>query len=165
MNNSAGSKRGWRRPARQLLWFLTRVLKAVLLILGALWALRWLVGTLIWPTVSDILKEAPSPDGKAHAYLVRTNFGAGSSFQYSVRLSPSGVGPREARVLVRGASMEGLDFAWTSPRDLRVRVPCGNYSDMTNFLGDASTDLWIKVSFDFERLNCHGRPASNAAPR
>jgi hypothetical protein len=124
--------------------------KAALIIIGLFTIGRYLIGLLLWEAGSETLKQSPSPDGATTAYLLRFNPGAMSSFIYAVRLSPSGTGPEEGRTIIRGARLKGLDFRWTGVRSLKVRVPCGDYSDATNFFGDGGRDLWISVEFDFE---------------
>ncbi|SMF69488.1 hypothetical protein [Allosphingosinicella indica] len=139
---------------RRVLPIAGTAIKAALFLVGlftvAQYALFWLIGV---SASTGVLKRLPSPDGALTAYLLQKNPGAMSSYVYVVVLTPAGQGHGDGRTLISGARLEGLDFRWTDARSLAVKVPCGLYSDATNFFGDGSRDLWVKVEFDVPKCS------------
>jgi hypothetical protein len=113
----------------------------------------------------DVIVTRLSPDG---AITAASNSNSGEfpfEPQYSeVRLYPRNGRLREGQVILSfGEDESSPTFRWVSAQSLRVQLPCGWWSQLTNHYQLPRTSRIIEISYDPPPSNCSKMMTSSTA--
>ncbi len=101
------------------------------------------------PRFTDVLTTLPAPDGGVVAATVVAAHGPMAGVVYAVTLSPPGTDPRAGTVvLAESEDDRPIGLHWDDARTLRVRLPCGTWSDLTNAYQSPDRGTIITIRHD-----------------
>ncbi len=82
---------------------------------------------------TDVAVTRPSPDGRVVAVEVWDEHGVGKPHASGLVVVARGDEPRDgAPVVVTSDDFHPLQFGWTGPAALTLRLPCGRWSNLAN---------------------------------
>ncbi len=108
------------------------------------------------PCFTDVLSTFPSQDGRVIAATVVAAHGPMAGVVYAVTLSPAGTDPLRGTVVIEESDDDRpIGLHWDDAATLRMRLPCGIWSGLTNAWQSPDTHRIITIEHD---------PAEGCAP-
>ena len=110
---------------------------------------------------TDVAEIKPSPDRAAVAALVWDEHGPKAPHVTGLVIVAAGVEPRDGDpVIVTSDDFHPIDFAWTGPAALTLRLPCGRWSHLANHAVVGGRTVTIAIS---PPRGCYVGPAGTGA--
>ncbi len=110
---------------------------------------------------TDVVETKPSPDGALVAALVWEERGPAAPHLSGVVVVARGTDPRTGdAVILTGDDFHPIDFAWTGPAALTLRLPCGRWSHLANHAIAGARTVMVTAT---PARGCYVGPAGTGA--
>jgi len=97
---------------------------------------------------TDVVATKPSPDGTLVAAAVWEERGVGKTHTSGIVVVPKGADPLGGQaVLLQGEDFRSIEFRWTGPDALEIRLPCGSWSSLANHWRQPETKRVVAIDF------------------
>ncbi len=98
---------------------------------------------------TDVLGTVPAPDGRVVAATVVSAHGPMAGVVYAVTLSPAGTDPLRGGVVIEESDDDTpIRLNWDDATTLRMRLPCGLWSGLTNGWQSPQTNKVVAIKTD-----------------
>lgn len=113
---------------------------------------------------TDVVETKPNPDGSLVAALVWEERGEGKAHTSGLVVVAKGADPlKGSPVLLESEDFRALEYRWTGPDALEIRLPCGAWSSLANQWQAPDTKRVVAIDF-LPPKGCVAKPHTTALP-
>ncbi len=113
---------------------------------------------------TDVVETKPSPDGGLVAALVWEERGEGKAHTSGLVVVAKGSDPLGGTpVLLESEDFRSIEYRWTGPDALEIRLPCGAWSSLANQWRQPDSKRVVAIDF-LPPKGCVAKPGTTALP-